>query len=82
LALARKPELDTRRRLELILSRINPLRASGDKLRLLRSIQILERIGTSEARVPLRTLSGGVAGPRLATAARDALGRLDRAARR
>ncbi len=80
-ALALKPELETARRLENLLERLHPLRASEETLRLLRSIQLLERIATPDARSLLKTLADGAAGTRLARNAGDALARLERAAR-
>jgi hypothetical protein len=80
--LAGQPELETARRIETLLEQLHPLRASGEPLRLLRAIQLLDRIATPDTRPLLKTLADGAAGVRLAAAARHALTRLDRAATR
>jgi RNA polymerase sigma factor (sigma-70 family) len=56
-ALNAKPSLETRRRIEAILEKL----ASGPRLRLLRALEVLEHIGTAEARQMLESLSRGPA---------------------
>jgi hypothetical protein len=80
-ALAGSPSLETRRRMEHLLEKQEAAgRApSGERLRELRALQVLERIGNPEARQVLERLTQGAAGARLT---QDARGALDRLARR
>jgi hypothetical protein len=66
--------LDLRRRLEAILASI--VEISGERLRTLRAIEVLERLNTPKARELLKTLADGAPGALATTAARDALKRL------
>jgi hypothetical protein len=66
--------LDLRRRLEAILASITE--TSGERLRTLRVIEVLERLGTPEARELLKVLADGAPGALATTAARDTLKRL------
>jgi hypothetical protein len=77
-ALDAKPDLETTNRLRTILDNLNPVRASGERLRVFRSIQILERIGTPEALALLRKLAEGAPAARPTGAARAALSRAER----
>ena len=72
-ALQDRPSLEMRRRLEQILE--TPYRLGSEALRLLRSVAVLERIGTAEARRILEKLSDGV-DARETRAAKAALVRL------
>jgi hypothetical protein len=74
-ALTRKPSLEARRRIEDILARIGP-RRSGRALRDLRAIEILERIGTAEARQVLSVLAIGSPHAQLTRDAKASLERL------
>ena len=47
----------------------------GELIRNLRAVEVLEHIGTPEARQVLQTLAGGAEGARLTVAAREALRR-------
>jgi WD40 repeat protein len=73
-ALAKKPSLDVTRRIEEILKRIK-----GDippeRLRLLRSVEVLEHAGTLEARQVLEALADGAPQARLTQEARAARAR-------
>src|SRR5262249_44104941 len=71
-------ELELRRRLEDI--RVAPAlrQYSPEALRSLRAVQVLERVGTAEARRLLKRLSEGLPGARLTQDARAALQRLAR----
>ncbi|HTU90740.1 MAG TPA: sigma-70 family RNA polymerase sigma factor [Gemmataceae bacterium] len=72
-----KPSLEKRKRIEELLARLDatgPL--SGEVLRSLRAVQVLERIGSAEARQFLEHLSRGVESARLTQAANEALTRL------
>src|SRR5262249_4989101 len=68
-----KPTLELRRRIEHLLARLSP--ASPEVLRLLRALEVLENIGTPEARKLLEKLAGGVSGARLTREAKAALAR-------
>jgi hypothetical protein len=70
-ALADQPPLETRRRIEPILAR-----EPAVDLRSLRAIEVLEHIGSREAREILRALAGGAPGARLTEEARASLKRL------
>jgi WD40 repeat protein len=70
--------LETRRRLERLLSKVEsyPEVPSGETLRTLRAILVLERIGSAEAKSVLETISSGAAGARITEEAKGALERL------
>lgn len=75
-ALARKPSLEARQRIEQLLSK---LRGSISRPRLLqsvRAVEVLERIGTAEARRLLEQLTCGAPEARLTREANEALTRL------
>lgn len=72
-----KPSLEKRRRLEEVLARLDAIGPpSGDSLRALRAVQVLERIGSLEARQLLEELGRGVESARQTQAANEALKRL------
>jgi len=73
--LAEKPSLEMRQRIQQILSKLEPS-ASAERLRALRAIQVLEYVGTTEAREHLRTLAKGLPEARLTREAKAALERL------
>jgi RNA polymerase sigma factor (sigma-70 family) len=76
-ALRSKPSLEKARRIERILKAIEePLVPTGEALRELRAVGVLERIGTPAARRILADLARTAASPRLAREASAALGRL------
>jgi hypothetical protein len=77
-ALAGKPSIETRRRLEDMLEKAGPgwWDVSGERLRSLRAIEALELAGTTEAREVLATLAGGDGGARLTEQAKAAQDRL------
>jgi WD40 repeat protein len=75
-ALAGKPSLEMRRRLQAILA--GPKRPLPDDLRVLRAMEVLERIGTPEARRILETFAGGGKTVRETREAKAALQRLNR----
>jgi hypothetical protein len=68
--------LEVKRRAEQIIGKIN--RRVPEELRTLRAVDVLEQIGTAEAREILRTLAGGAAEARLTQEARASLRRLER----
>jgi hypothetical protein len=79
-ALKGQPSVETRRRLEDLLARLEPqlqlFGGSPRRLRELRAVQVLEFIGTAEARGVLHGLAEGVSEASLTRHAQAALGRL------
>jgi hypothetical protein len=75
-----KPSEEMRRRLKELLDLPRPV-PSGEALRTLRAIQVLERIGTPEARGVLKKLAGGAAAARETREAQESLERLARKAK-
>jgi hypothetical protein len=72
---------EARRRLQLLLARQEKL--SDEQLQILRALEILEQMGTPQAREVLRSLAAGAAGARLTDEAKACLQRLGkRSARR
>jgi WD40 repeat protein len=78
-ALEQKPALEARRRMQLLLERIEGQPATGESLRLLRALQVLENTG-AEGRRLLRELANGTEGAWLTREAKAALTRLNRLA--
>jgi len=72
------PALEVRRRIEGVLQKMTLELATGDQLRALRAVELLERLGATEARVILGSLAKGAAGARLTKEAAAALRRLGR----
>ncbi len=78
-ALDASPSPEVRRRLEKIVEAQSPwLRPSPERLRVQRSLEVLERAGTAEARRVLEALAKGLAGAWLTEEAKGALTRLPR----
>jgi RNA polymerase sigma factor (sigma-70 family) len=79
-ALDGQPALETRRRLEQLLEKQEHEQRSPSpqRLRLLRAVEVLERIGDADARRALATLTGGAPGAWLTEDAKAALDRLGR----
>jgi sugar lactone lactonase YvrE len=75
-ALAQRPPLEARLRLEELLSRAEAPPTSGEQIRALRAVESLERIGTADARQVLQRLAGGMTTARLTRAACASLDRL------
>lgn len=75
-ALANKPSAEARRRLEALLTRMPKPLPTGETLRQLRAPEVLELIGTPEARRVLQTLAQGAREAHLTEEARAALDRL------
>ncbi len=74
--LGNRPSLEVRRRIETLLEKVDRHTPSSKHLRALRTIEILEGIGTTEAREALTTLGKGAPQARLtqlATAAQERL---------
>jgi RNA polymerase sigma factor (sigma-70 family) len=76
-ALADSPTLEMRRRLERLLDRLKYPLTSPTTLRQLRAVEVLEHIGTAQARQVLQDLAQGAPGARLTDEAKAALRRLD-----
>jgi hypothetical protein len=68
--------LEMRRRLNLILDKMDCDPLPGTALRELRAVEILEHIGTPEAKVLLQMLAAGAGDARMTSDARAALRRL------
>jgi hypothetical protein len=75
-ALARDPTPEVSRRLKALLEKAANQEASGDLLRDIRAIEVLEHIATPEARELLKKLAGGAPEARLTREAKAALERL------
>jgi RNA polymerase sigma factor (sigma-70 family) len=75
-ALAGKPSAEVRKALEELLSRDLYVLRSGELLRGVRAVEVLERLGTPEARQVLEALAKGAAEARLTREARAAVKRL------
>ncbi len=78
--LANKPTLEHRRRIEPILAELDGNLPSGEALRSLRAVRVLEYAGTTEARRLLRELASGAEDVALTRQAQAALTRLNRRA--
>jgi WD40 repeat protein len=78
-ALASAPVLEVQLRLKKIRDQLTSLLLTGEALRLSRAVEVLEHIGTPEARRLLERLAGGAPGSLTTTSARAALDRLTRA---
>jgi hypothetical protein len=75
-ALAARPELEPRRRMERLLEKRNGQVLSLEALRTLRALEVLEHAGTAEAKTLLAELAKGAPEARLTREARAALERL------
>ncbi len=77
-ALDSQPALETRRRLEQMIEKQERERGapSGERLRIGRALEVLEHIGSTEARQVLQTLATGAPGAFLTREAKAALERL------
>jgi RNA polymerase sigma factor (sigma-70 family) len=73
-ALQDNPSAEARRRIEAVLESAGP--AAAERRREVRSVEVLERIGTAEARELLTSLAGGAKYALLTREARAAVGRL------
>lgn len=74
-ALSNHPTLESRKRMEQLLSDLDIW--SGERLRALRAVTVLERIATAEARKVLESLANGAAVARVTQEAKASLSRLD-----
>jgi hypothetical protein len=75
-ALAGKPTPEVRGRLKTLLDQLPGRRASSSRMRELRALEVLEQIGTPDARRVLERLAAGNSGARLTREARASLDRM------
>jgi WD40 repeat protein len=75
-ALAGTPTLETSRRLQDLRKRVSGLILKAERLQAYRAVEVLERIGTPQARELLQVLAQGAPGALVTAQARGALGRL------
>ena len=75
-----KTSLEAAGRIEKLLAGIHSMHPSLEQLRAIRSIEVLEHIGTPEAIAFLRVLAGGAEGAYQSTHAKEAVERLNRRA--
>jgi WD40 repeat protein len=75
-ALKNNPELETKRRIELLLNRLAETVRSPEKVRMIRAVEVLEMLGTAEARGLLQRLAAGFPPHRLTQEAQETLQRL------
>jgi WD40 repeat protein len=68
--------METQRRIKILLDRLDLATLPQEDVRLVRAVEVLERIGTPEARAFLQDLAGGAPEHRLTLEARAALERL------
>jgi WD40 repeat protein len=78
--LADDPPLDLRQRLERLLDKLARQVQIAGRMRDLRAVELLELIGSSQARQTLQSLAGGAPGARLTREAKSALERLTKLA--
>jgi RNA polymerase sigma factor (sigma-70 family) len=72
--LARKVSAEARKHLQKLLARLEGV-PTGQRLQALRGVEVLEHIGTPDARALLKTLANGAPGARLTREAKEALAR-------
>jgi RNA polymerase sigma factor (sigma-70 family) len=80
-ALENKPSNEVRSRVELVLRRLHGLKPSPDVVRIVRILDILERIGTPEARKLVETILQNTEEPRVISEAKGTLERLKKQSR-
>jgi WD40 repeat protein/beta-lactamase regulating signal transducer with metallopeptidase domain len=76
--LASQPTLETRKRVEELLDRLTGGTLTTEQLRLVRAVEVLERVATPEARHVLQTLAEGAPGALPTRQSKAALNRLAR----
>jgi WD40 repeat protein len=77
-ALESKPALEVRQRVELLLKKLDKSPPPAEEVTTVRGVEVLEAVGTAEARQVLEGLSGGFADSRVTQEAQAALRRLAR----
>src|SRR5262249_49776384 len=70
------PSQETRRRAELLLSKLETGKLTGETLRGVRGLEVLERIASAEARQIVQTIAAGPAEARLTIEAQATLKRM------
>jgi WD40 repeat protein len=75
-ALAAGPPLELKQRLEGLIKQLAGATLTAEQLRAVRAVEVLERLGTAEARQLLQSIAEGAPGAMATTNARAALGRL------
>jgi hypothetical protein len=75
-ALAGRSSLEVRRQLKTLLERLEAGTISSEQLHMLRAVEVLETIGTTEARAVLEHLAGGAPSALLTREAKASLERL------
>jgi hypothetical protein len=78
LALTQAPSAEARRRVEHLVDRVRGLPSGPDLLRTVRAVEVVEHVGTPQARELLETLAGGTPEARLTQEAKASLERLSR----
>jgi WD40 repeat protein len=76
--MAANPALDLQRRVENLLERLAGPKLIGEQLRVFRAVEVLERIGTPEAREVLERLANGAPGAIVTSSSQAALQRLSK----
>jgi WD40 repeat protein len=76
--MAAKPALDLQRRVENLLERLAGPKLIGEQLRVFRAVEVLERIGTPEAREVLERLANGAPGAIVTSSSQAAIQRLSK----
>ncbi|MBY0524843.1 MAG: PQQ-binding-like beta-propeller repeat protein [Gemmataceae bacterium] len=76
--MGQNPPAAAKRRMEMLLQRLEGFQLSADRLRQVRALEVLEVIGSSPAQDVLKTLAGGVAEARVTQHAKASLERLAR----
>ncbi len=74
-ALQSKPSAEAQQRMEALLKMLRGGTVTGERLREVRAVELLEALGTTEAHALLRQLAGGAPGARLTREAGSALER-------
>ena len=75
-AVSQSTSMESRRRAERLLEKLHSSGPAGDTLRGLRALEVLERIGTSDARTLMQTLASGAPDAKLTVEAQTALKRM------
>jgi hypothetical protein len=75
--LAAAPALEVRRRLEMLLEALDSFASQPEQMRADRAVEVLEHVGSAEARALLRELAGGATEAPLTRQAKASLKRLE-----
>src|SRR5262249_31949247 len=76
-ALSGSPSIEVRRRVEWLVEQVQKQTFSTEQLRVLRALEVLEHIGTSQAQQVLKGVAGGTPESRLSQEAKASLERLE-----